>query len=120
MVDLRTYFNSKMSEDIFTLIALFLLAILVIAAYFCPAIIAYKRNHTYKHVILGLNAIGFAGILPWIIAFAWAAWPSSKSLIDPIAGNITGKGTRNTGDTIGSVKYGLRRGYEEEEESQRN
>jgi len=55
--------------------------------------------------------------LPWIIAFIWAAWPADKSLIDPIAGNVTGKGKRNAGDTVGSVQYGLERGYEEEKNS---
>jgi len=65
-------------------------------------------------VILGLNVIGFAGVVPWVIAFMWAVWPNEKSLIDPIAGNVTGKGRRNTGDTLGSVKYGVERGYIEE------
>ena len=39
---------------------------------------------------------------------------TNKSLIDPIAGNVTGKGTRNSGDTIGSIEYGRERGYLEE------
>ena len=38
-------------------------------------------------------------------------WPSEKSLIDPIAGNVTGKGLRNSGDTIGSINFGVERGY---------
>ena len=91
--------------------------LIVLAIYFTPSIIAYKRNHAYKHVILGINAIRFVGILPWIVAFIWGAWPSNKSLIDPLAGNVTGKGKRNTGDTIGAVQYGLERGYEDERES---
>ena len=102
-----------MADALQGLLALALLLILLLL-YFSPAIIAYKRNHLYKHVILGVNIIGFVGVLPWIAAFAWAAWPSNKSLIDPLAGNVTGKGKRNTGDTLGSVQYGLERGYEEE------
>ena len=39
---------------------------------------------------------------PWLAAFIWAVWPTNKSLIDPIAGNVTGKGYRSSGDTIGS------------------
>lgn len=107
--------------DIVTGILIFIAAIIgltiVLGIYFIPAIIAYKRQHAYKLVILGINAIGFVGILPWIVAFVWAAWPSDKSLIDPLAGNVTGKGQRNTGDTIGAAQYGVERGYEEEKNS---
>ncbi len=34
--------------------------------------------------------------------------------VNPIAGNVTGKGSRNSGDTIGSLEYGRERGYGEE------
>ena len=108
-----TWTVADVLQGLFAIIVVILLLII----YFAPAIIAYKRNHAYKHVILGVNAIGFVGVLPWVAAFAWAAWPSNKSLIDPLAGNVTGKGKRNTGDTIGSMQYGLERGYEEEKNS---
>lgn len=68
-------------------------------------------------MILGINVIGFVGVLPWVIAFIWAAWPKNKSIIDPVVGNVTGKGRRNTGDTIGAASYGLARGYAEEQEA---
>ena len=42
--------------------------------------------------------------------------PTNKSLIDPIAGNVTGKGCRNSGDAIGSLEYGRERGYSEEKD----
>ena len=115
--------NNIMSEilELVGTILLVLLGLLIIAIFFClyfsPFIIAYKRRHAYKWVILGLNIIGFAGLLPWIVAFIWAAWPSDKSLIDPLAGNVTGKGLRNSGDTLGSAKYGLERGYREEQQN---
>ena len=104
----------ELLSNIISLILILIAVIVALAIYFAPAIIAYKRNHAYKLVILGINAIGFVGILPWIVAFVWAAWPSDKSLIDPLAGNVTGKGRRNTGDTIGAAQFGLERGYEEE------
>jgi hypothetical protein len=94
-----------------------ILGLLAICLYFAPAIIAYKRRHEYKLVILGINVIGFVGVLPWVIAFIWAAWPKDKSIIDPVVGNVTGKGRRNTGDTIGAASYGLARGYAEEQEA---
>ena len=83
--------------------------------YFIPTTIAIHRRHSYKWVILGINVIGF-WVIPWIIAFVWASWPKEKSLIDPLAGNVTGKGRRNAGDTIGSATYGTERGYKEEQE----
>ena len=49
-------------------------------------------------------------------AFVWAAWATNKSLIDPIAGKVTSKGYRNSGDTIGSSEYGRERGYSEEKD----
>jgi len=91
-----------------------LFLLIALAAYFLPTIIAFKRKHSYKYVILGINIIGFVGIFPWIAAFIWAAWPADKSLIDPLAGNVTGMGKRNTGDTIGAIQYGKERGYEDE------
>ena len=57
---------------------------------------------------------GVAGGFSWLIVFVWAVWPTDKSLIDPIAGNVTGKGNRNSGDTFGSLRYGNERGYLEE------
>ena len=48
------------------------------------------------------------------VSFIWAVWPTNKSLFDPIAGNVTGKGTRNTGDTVWSIEYGRERGYLDE------
>ena len=87
--------------------------VIVGVLYFIPTIIAFSRSHAYKFVILGLNVAGFTGIL-WLISFVWAVWPSNKSLIDPVAGNVTGTGRRNVGDTLGSIQYGVNRGYEEE------
>lgn len=89
---------------------------LVLGAYFTPFIIALMRGHTYKWVIFGLNAIGFSGVT-WLISFVWAVWPSDKSLIDPVAGNVTGTGRRNSGDTLGAVDYGKERGYRDESKS---
>ena len=92
------------------------LGLLFLIAYFIPTLIGFKRRHHYKFIILGLNIIGFVGIVPWIAAFIWAAWPKDKSLFDPIAGDVTGKSNRNIGDTIGSIKYGLKDGYDKEKE----
>ena len=104
---------SNSSNDALNAIAGLIMVLLAISLYFCPFIIALLRGHSYKWVIFGLNAIGFSGIT-WLISFVWAVWPSEKSLIDPVAGNVTGTGRRNVGDTLGSVEYGKERGYKEE------
>ena len=94
-----------------------LAATVALPIFFIPSIVAYRRKHAYLGVIVGLNIFGFTGFL-WIIAFIWAVFPSNKSLIDPFLGNVTGTGVRNTGDTIGSVKYGVRRGEEDERKAE--
>ena len=91
-----------------------IVGLILLAIYFIPTFIAFQRRHTYKWVILGINTFAIAAGVPWLAAFIWAVWPTNKSLIDPIAGNVTGKGTRNSGDTIGSLEYGRERGYSEE------
>ena len=91
-----------------------IIGLILLAVYFIPTFIALKRRHDYKWVILGINTFAIAGGIPWLVAFIWAVWPINKSLIDPIAGNVTGKGTRNSGDTVGSIVYGRERGYLDE------
>ena len=76
----------------------------------------FKEGILTKWVILGINTFAIAAGVPWLAAFIWAVWPTNKSLIDPIAGNVTGKGSRNSGDTIGSLEYGRERGYLEEKD----
>jgi hypothetical protein len=104
---------SNSNNDAVHVIAAIVVVVLVLGIYFIPFIIALSRDHTYKWVILGLNAVGFSGVT-WLVSFVWAVWPSDKSLIDPVAGNVTGTGRRNAGDTLGSVEYGKERGYRDE------
>jgi len=104
------------NNDAVNVIVALIIVALVLGAYFIPFIIALLRGHTYKWVIFGLNAIGFSGVT-WLISFVWAVWPSDKSLIDPVAGNVTGTGRRNSGDTLGAVDYGKERGYRDESKS---
>jgi hypothetical protein len=105
--------SGSSGSDIIYGILLFLVTILCVCLYFIPFAIALARGHAYKWVIFGINFFGFTGFL-WITAFVWAVWPSDKSLIDPLAGNVTGTGRRNTGDTLGAIEYGKERGYRDE------
>jgi hypothetical protein len=77
------------------------LTVLIIASvYFVPTIIAFKRNHAYKNIMLIINLIfGLTGI-GWAVAAIWAVFPAEKSLIDPVIGIVTGTGQRNAGDTL--------------------
>ena len=95
-------------------IVIFILGLILLAFYFIPTFIALKRRHAYKWVILGINTFAIAGGVPWLVAFIWAVWPTNKSLFDPIAGNVTGKRTRNSGNTVGSIEYGRERAYLDE------
>jgi len=90
--------------------------ILVIAVlYFIPSVVAYKRNHAYKNIILVINIIfGLTGV-GWAVAAIWAIWPTEKSLIDPVLGNVTGTGQRNAGDTFGAKAFGEQRGFTKEQ-----
>jgi len=76
--------------------------IIVLGIYVTPGIIATRREHAYKGVIWAISLVGafFYG-LGWIVGLVWALWPADKTLVDPIVGNTTGIGSRNTGHVFG-------------------
>ena len=90
------------------------LIILGIFIWLLPGYIASKRNHAYKNIIWVLAIIAVFNGVTWFVALFWAIWPQEKSLADPIIGNVTGTGTRNMGDTIGSVSTGISQGEVDE------
>ncbi len=88
----------------------------LIAIYFVPTFIAYRRDHAFKGVIFAINfVLGLSGI-GYLVALVWAIWPQEKSILDPILGNPTGLGVRNVGDTFGSKKVGEVRGEVQEKD----
>jgi Superinfection immunity protein len=91
--------------------------IIMASFYLLPTVIAYWRKHAYRHVIFALNILGGVTGVGWIVAIIWAVWPSNKSLVDPVLGNVTGTGYRNAGDTMGAVSFGQSRGFDEEREA---
>lgn len=91
-------------------------AVVVIALYFVPTIIAYRRDHGYKRIILAINLVLGASGIGYLIALVWAIWPQEKSILDPVLGNPTGLGVRNVGDTFGSKKAGEVRGEVQEKD----
>jgi len=94
----------------------FLIILVIAVLYFVPTVIAFRRNHAYKNIILVINLIfGWTGA-GWAIAAIWAVFPSEKSLIDPVLGNVTGTGQRNAGDTFGAKAFGEKRGFVKEKD----
>lgn len=75
----------------------------IIALLLMPGFIAFRRENPYKWIIgiVGVTSPIFLGA-SWLVAIIWAAWPSNRSLIDPIVDSPTGSG-KNTGDAIGNV-----------------
>jgi hypothetical protein len=83
--------------------------------YFAPSIVALKRGHAYKWVILCINTpliifafitAGIGAVIAYIALAVWAAWPAEKNLFDP-AVNLTGMTKRNVGNTAGEVLNGF-------------
>lgn len=90
---------------------LLLLGLVAFAIYFVPTLIAIFRGHAYSGVIFALNLCGGWTGLGWLAAMVWAVWPKEKALIDPVVGNVTGRGIRNAGDALGAAAFGRERGY---------
>lgn len=99
--------------NIAIVIGIILLCIVALAIWLLPTIIAFKRGHAYKWIILVISILGPL----WLVALVWAIFPSDKSIIDPVVGNVTGLGQRNAGDTIGAAKFGAERGYSDDARS---
>ncbi len=78
--------------------------LLLVLVYFLPTYIAFNRKHEFKWIIFAINLVMGASGLGWLIAFVWAVWPQNKSIADPLLGNPTGTGNRNSGHTMGEVR----------------
>lgn len=75
--------------DLSKISLILLCAVMVIAVYLLPTIIAFRRKHHYKWVIFGINAVfGFTGI-GFLAAFVWAVWPRQTAFLDLVANDPT-------------------------------
>lgn len=93
-----------MQELITTILILLALAISALA-YFAPSIIAFRRNHYYKWIILAINVCtGISGI-GYLVAMVWALWPSKTGLADPFFNDPTSN-SHASNQTIFN-RYGL-------------
>jgi len=99
------------------LAAILFLGVIAFFAFFLliiPGIIASKRKHSYAGIIWVLAFLGSINGVTWVVAMIWAIWPQEKSLADPVLGNVTGTGSRNTGDVLGAVAVGVSDGKSSE------
>ncbi len=90
-------------DGFFTVALGVLLVAGIIAVLLLPGFIAFRRQNPYKWIIgiVGVTSPIFLGA-SWLVAIIWAAWPSNRSLIDPIVDSPTGS-EKNTGDSLGNV-----------------
>ena len=91
-------------NDIATTIGIIIGLLLVILVYGLPAFIAFYRRHEFRWIILAINIFFGPTGLGWLIALIWAIYPKDKSLADPVFGNPTGLGNRNSGNTLGEIR----------------
>lgn len=77
-----------MEESIKIILVVFAL-VLIVAIYFLPTIIAFCRNHHYRWIILGINAVfGLTGV-GFLVAFIWAVWPQQTAVFDVLVNDPT-------------------------------
>lgn len=50
-----------------------------VALFFSPIFIAFYRNHQYRWVIFAICIVAGWTAVAWVVAFAWAVWPSQSS-----------------------------------------
>jgi len=77
------------STDSSTVALIVICALLALAVYLLPTIIAFRRKHHYMWVICGINVVfGFTGI-GYLAAFVWAVWPKQTAFFDVVANDPT-------------------------------
>ncbi|AXF22212.1 hypothetical protein CUJ89_06855 [Burkholderia pyrrocinia] len=53
-------------------------AVVILALYFIPSLIAFKRRHHNRVAITGLNVLLGWSVLGWIAAFVWSLTAVTK------------------------------------------
>lgn len=80
---------SSLVFPVFLLVLLFPIFIATAVVYCIPSLIAFRRGHRYRWIIIVLNLVGVLGGVTWIIALVWAVWPVDSSL-NELLSNPTG------------------------------
>jgi len=69
-------------------LGLIIAGLICLVIFFIPTIIAFKRNHHFKFVILAINIIfGVTGI-GFLIALVWAVWPKKTAIVDVVTNDL--------------------------------
>lgn len=90
-----------MSGAEFTAI-LVVLGILALALTVLPAVIAFRKNHDFRALILALSLLGpLTAYISWLIAIIWVLIPNNKTVLDPLLSS--GDGSSNIGDTAAGI-----------------
>ena len=64
--------TGSMVQFIPIILVVLLLALLILALYFTPTIIAVKRNHLQKTAIILINVLLGWSFIGWVIALIWS------------------------------------------------
>ncbi len=64
------------------------LCIVSFVIYILPGVIAYKRDHHYKWVIIAMNLFFGATAIGWLVALVWAVWPRETPVVSIVVDDI--------------------------------
>ena len=79
----------KETHAVVAAIGICILVVIALGIYLLPTIIAFRRDHHYKFIIMGINIVmGLTGV-GYLVAFVWAVWPSKTSVLDPLIASPT-------------------------------
>ena len=96
---------------LFTVITLYIAAFIF---YIIPSIVAWRRQHYYKWVIIALNIFfGVTGI-GWLVALVWAAWPKDTPIFSLLTRDaVTGKANTESFKEIGHAASSVSKGTDQ-------
>lgn len=82
---------------------------MAVAIFVTPIIVAFKKQHVYKWVIVGLTLTSpiFLGVT-WLVAIVWVLLPQGKTILDPLV--ESGDGARNVGSVASGIVGNFRSG----------
>ena len=87
-------------KDFIVMSTVILMYVAAFFFYIIPSIVAWKRKHYYKWVIIALNLFfGTTGI-GWLVALVCAAWPSNTPFFSLLTRDAVSKGTDQHTDKL--------------------
>lgn len=63
--------------------------LICLAVFLLPSIIAFKRQHHYKFIILAINLLFGVTGFGYLIALILAVWPQKTALVDVVTNDLT-------------------------------